>query len=83
MDVRLRGTFNGAQRVLAGGDSCKLRQFWARDTLLLENVQNAQLLKAEIKQSTQPVAARKTSVRKRGVPPDYHLKSLPGHAQRG
>lgn len=45
--VRLRGTFSRAQRVLAGGESCKLRKFWARDTLLLDKVQNAQLLKAE------------------------------------
>ena len=66
---------------MAGGDICNRRKFQARDTLLLENVLNAQLIKTEIKQSTQPVAARKTTVRKRELPPDYHLKSLPGHAQ--
>lgn len=54
---------------MAGGDIWNQRKFWARDTLLLENVLNAQLLKTEIKQSTQPVAARKTTVRKRGVAP--------------
>lgn len=68
---------------MPGGDICNQRKFRARDTLLLENVLNAQLLKTEIKQSKQPVAARKTTVRKRGVAPDYRLKSLPGHVQRG
>lgn len=69
MDIRLRGTFNKAQGVLAGSDICNLRKFWARDILLLENVLNAQLLKTEIKHSMQPLAARKTTVQKRGVAP--------------
>lgn len=69
MDIRLRGTFNKAQGVLAGSDICNLRKFRARDILLLENVLNAQLLKTEIKHSMQPLAARKTTVQKRGVAP--------------